>query len=85
MGVLRHEDLQEIQKPLIGSREANVFSVVFTVVFFSVFSKAERGDVTLAGGCRLCRGPVILSLTGPKTQAQAGPCSHAGTAASQQE
>lgn len=39
MGVLKPEALQETQKPLIVSREANVFSVLFTVVFFSVFPR----------------------------------------------
>lgn len=34
MGVLKHEALQEVEKPLIASREANVFSVLFTVPFF---------------------------------------------------
>lgn len=37
MGVLKNEALQKIEKPLIVSRKANVFSVLFTVVVSLLF------------------------------------------------
>ena len=62
MGALQHEALQEIEKPLIVSREANVFSVLFAAVCLSsVFFQGRvwRSHV----GRRLCRGPAVVSPT----------------------
>lgn len=77
MGVLKHKALQEIEKPLIVSREANVFSVLFTVVFFHVFPrqsvKSHVGSRLQAplcehDGCRLCRGLAAVALTEPNVR-----------------
>lgn len=68
MGALQHEAPQEKKKPLIVSREANVFSILFAAVCLSsVFSKAECGEVTLAAGRRLCWGPAVVSPTEPNS------------------
>lgn len=71
MGVLKHEALQEVEKPLIASREANVFSVLFTVPFFQGRMRRRHVGSRLQAlqpepvGWRLCRGTAVVSLTEP--------------------
>lgn len=52
MGVLKHVALQKIEKPLIVPRKANVFSVLFTVVFTLFFPRKslELSRLQLAAG-----------------------------------